>query len=187
MMPRSEQAAQSAAVSSAVSAEVSLIMGLVNQSIHELPDKVKLLQDTYAEGMQRAVLDPVSDAVLERVYEKAYEAFQQQRYHEVLPLALYLAIQKPLDQRFLFMAGMTLQLLGDPLMAATFYAVSLQVDPTLVPAAFRLAECYAMVGETKEAREIFEIAIDMGRECLGDAEDFYRLQRLIVEKLGALN
>ena len=46
MMPRHEQAAQSARQSAQLSAEVSLIMGLVNQSIHELPDKVKLLQDT---------------------------------------------------------------------------------------------------------------------------------------------
>ncbi len=186
MMPRSGQAAAvSPAVSAAVSAEVSLIMGLVNQSIHELPDKVKLMQDTYAQGMQRAVLEPVSDAVLERVYENAYEAFQQQRYHEVLPLALYLAIQKPLDQRFLFMAGMTLQLLGDPLMAATFYAVSLQVDPTLVPAAFRLAECYASVGAQDDAREIFETVIDMGRG--GDADEFYELQRYVMDSLRAQN
>ncbi len=177
MMPRS--------VSVAVATEVSLIMGLVNQSIHELPDKVRLLQDTYAQGMQRSVLDPVSDAVLERVYEQAYEAFQQQRYHEVLPLALYLAIQKPLDHRFLFMAGMTLQLLGDPLMAATFYAVSLQIDPTLVPAAFRLAECYASIGAQEDAREIFEIAIDMGRGA--DADEFFELQNLILERLRSQN
>ncbi len=185
MMPRSEQGTQAVSVSAAVSAEVSLIMGLVNQSIHELPDKVKVMQDAYAQGMQRAVLDPVSDAVLERVYENAYEAFQQQRYHEVLPLALYLAIQKPLDQRFLFIAGMTLQLLGDPLMAATFYAVSLQVVPTLVPAAFRLAECYATVGAQDDAREIFETVIDMGRG--GDADEFYELQRYAMNSLRAQN
>ncbi len=160
-------------------------MGLVNQSIHELPDKVRLLQDSYAEGMRRAVLDPVSDAVLERVYEKAYEAFHQQRYHEVLPLALYLAIQKPLDHRFLFMSGMTLQSLGDPLMGATFYAVSLQIDPTLVPAAFRLAECYASVGAQEDAREIYEAVIDMGRD--GDADTFYALQRHVMDSLRVQN
>ncbi len=189
MMPRhdtpAQSATQSAALATALAAEVSLIMGLVNQSIHELPEKVKLLQDTFAHGMQRAVLEPVSEAVLERVYEKAYEAFQQQRYHEVLPLALYLAIQKPLDHRFLFMAGMTLQLLGDPLMAATFYAVSLQIEPTLVPAAFRLAECYASVGAQQDAREIFETVIDMGHG--GDADEFYELQRHVMESLRAQN
>jgi hypothetical protein len=56
-----------------------------------------------------------------------------------------------------------------------------------VPAAFRLAECYASVGEMKESREIFEVAIDMGRESLGGAEQFYALQRAIVEKLGVAN
>ncbi len=181
MTPHQQAATQSAVLS----AEVSLIMGLVNQSIHELPDKVKLLQDTYAEGMKRAVLEPVSDAVLERIYEKAYEAYQQQRYHEVLPLALYLAIQKPLDHRFLFMSGMTLQVLGDPLMAATFYAVSLQLDPTLIQAAFRLAECYASVGAQEDAREIFETVIDMGHG--GDADEFYALQRHAMDRLRLQN
>lgn len=177
MNPRQEQ--------TVLSAEVSLIIGLVNQSIHELPDKVKVLQDTYAEGMQRAVLEPVSDAVLEGIYDKAYEAFQQQRFHEMLPLALYLAIQKPLDHRFLFMAGMTLQLLGDPLLAATFYSVSLQIDPTLTPAAFRLAECYASLGAREDAREIFDTVIDMGRG--GDADEFYELQRCAMDCLRPRN
>ncbi len=181
MIPQQQLSAQSAALW----AEVSLIMGLVNQSIHELPDKIQVLQNTYAQGMQLAVLDPVSDAVLERVYEKAHEAFQQQRYHEVLPLALYLAIQKPLDLRFLFMAGMTLQLLDDPLMAATFYAVALQIDPNLMPAAFRMAECYARVGDQEDAYQIFETVIDMGRG--GDADEFYDMQRYAMERLRARN
>jgi hypothetical protein len=85
------------------------------------------------------------------------------------------------------MAGLILQSLGDPLVGSIFYATLLMLDPDFVPAAFRLAECYASVGEMKESREIFEVAIDMGRESLGGAEQFYALQRAIVERLSASN
>ena len=72
-------------------------------------------------------------------------------------------------------------------LAATFYATLLSLDPGFVPAAFRLAECYAALGEHREAREIFEEAIDMGRGNLGEADEFYALQRLMVDKLRSVN
>ncbi len=174
-------------LAAATEREVRAMVGLVNQSIKECPDKVMQLQASLGAGLQKAMTDPWPDDQVEYAYAIAYELFQAQRYDAALPIALHLSVNRPIDPRFMFLSGMILQLLGDPLLAATFFSTMLTVDPTSVPAAFRLAECYAMVGETKEAREIFEIAIDMGRECLGDAEDFYRLQRLIVEKLGALN
>lgn len=102
-------------------------------------------------------------------------------------MALHLTINRPLDQRFMFMAGLILQLLGDPLLAAGFFATLLVIDPNFMPAAFRLAECYATLGEQKEAFEIFELAIDMGRGNLGDADEFYALQRLIAEKLRTMH
>jgi tetratricopeptide (TPR) repeat protein len=121
------------------------------------------------------------------VYAEAYQLFEAQRYQEALPLALHLSVNRPLDQRFMFMAGMILQSLGDPLLAASFYATLLTLDAEFVPAAFRMAECYAAIGDQKDAREIFEMAIDMGRGNLGDADEFYALQRLIVEKLRVAN
>ncbi len=102
-------------------------------------------------------------------------------------MALHLSINRPLDPRFMFMTGMILQLLGDPLLGASFFATLLTIDPGFVPAAFRLAECYSMVGQQKEAREIFEVAIDMGRGTMGDADEFYALQRLMAERLGCTN
>lgn len=167
--------------------EVWSIVGLVNQRFSEYPDKVRQLQANLGAGLQKALADPWPDDLVEQAYAAAYELFEAQRYDAALPLALYLSVHRPLDPRFMFMAGMILQQLGDPLLAATFFSTLLMVEPNSVPAAFRLAECYAVVGEMKEAREIFEIAIDMGRDILGDAEDFYRLQRFVADKLGAMN
>ena len=167
--------------------EVRSIVSLVNTSFNELPDKVEQLQEALGNGMQKALADAWSDEEAEGVYAEAYRLYSEERYQEALPLALHLSVNRPLDQRFMFMTGMTLQLLGDPLLGASFFATLLTLDPNFMPAAFRLAECYAMIGQQKEAREIFEVAIDMGRGTLGDADEFYALQRLMVEKLATTN
>jgi tetratricopeptide (TPR) repeat protein len=174
-------------VSTAVQSDVQAIIALVNASFSERPDKVSQVQHYLGNGMRNAIADRWPDDEIESTYAEAHRLFEEQRYEEVLPLALYLSVNRPLDVRFIFMSGLILQSLGDPLLGATFYATLLLLDPDFVPAAFRLAECYASVGEMKESREIFEVAIDMGRESLGGAEQFYALQRAIVERLSASN
>lgn len=171
----------------AVNDEVREIMALVNTSFREVPDKVAQLQHQLGTGMQKALVDGWPDDEVEAVYAEAYLLFGEQRYQEALPLALHLSVNRPLDQRFMFMTGMILQVLGDPLLAASFYATLLSLDPNFVPAAFRMAECYAALGEHKEARDIFEVAIDMGRGTMGEADEFYALQRLMVDRLRAVN
>ena len=170
-------------VQSAPLPEIAQILALVNQSPGECPDKLILLQDTLAKGIERASLTAPEVERLEKVYEDAYELYQVQRYREALPMALQLAISNPKDIRFLFMAGMILQSLNDPLLAATFHACALQVDPTFMPAAFRMAECYTVLEEDEEARALLEVSLDMGR----DSDEFFELQRLIMERLGQTN
>lgn len=173
--------------SGAIDNEVREIIALVNASFTDIPDKVSRLQHQLGSGMQKALVDGWPDDEVEAVYAEAHRLFGEQRYAEALPLALHLSVNRPLDQRFMFMTGMILQLLGDPLLAATFYATLLSLDPDFVPAAFRMAECYAALGEHKEARYIFETAIDMGRGTMGEADEFYALQRATMEKLSVLN
>jgi len=174
-------------LSTAVQSDVQAIIALVNTSFSERPDKVSQVQNCLGNGIRNAMVDGWPDDEIESAYAEAHRLFEEQRYEEVLPLALYLTVNRPLDARFIFMAGLVLQSLGDPLLGATFYATLLMLDPDFVPAAFRLAECYASVGEMKDSLEIFEVAIDMGRESLGGAEQFYALQRAIVERLSAAN
>lgn len=171
----------------AVADEVREMIALVNASFGEVPDKLSQLQYNLGIGMQKALVDGWPDDEVERVYADAYGLYEAQRYAEALPLALHLSVNRPLDQRFMFMTGMILQVLGDPLLGSVFFATLLSLDSNFVPAAFRLAECYAAIGETQEAREIFEVAIDMGRETMGAADEFYALQRLMVEKLRVAN
>jgi lipopolysaccharide biosynthesis regulator YciM len=159
--------------------EIAQILAMVNQSLSELPDKMNHLQNTLAEGMTRTLLKPQDVEYLEQVYACAYELYQEKRYRDALPMALHLSISNPKDVRFMFMTGMILQSLEDPLMAVTFHACALQVDPTFMPAAFRMAECYAALGEDEESREILEATLDMGRS----SDEFFELQRLIMERL----
>ncbi len=163
--------------------EIAQIQAMVNQSLSELPDKMHRLQNTLAEGMLRTMQTAPDIEYLEQVYGCAYELYQAKRYREALPMALHLSISNPKDVRFMFMAGMILQSIDDPLMAATFHACALQADPTFMPAAFRMAECYTALGEDKEAREMLEATLDMGR----DSDEFFELQHLIMEKLAQTN
>ena len=171
----------------AVDSEIREIIALVNTSFQEMPDKMSILLENLGLSMQKAQGDrwPVDE--VERVYAQAYELYEAQRYQDALPLALHLSVNRPLDHRFMFMTGMILQLLGDPLLGAAFYSTLLALDPNFVPAAYRMAECYATLGEYKDAREIFETAIDMGRGVMGDADEFYALQRVIFERLASSN
>ena len=171
----------------AVDDEVREIIALVNTHFHDRPDKMSTLQENLGLGMTKALVDSWADDEVETVYAQAHELFEAQRYQEALPLALHLSINRPLDQRFMFMTGMLLQLLGDPLLGAAFYSTLLTIDPNFMPAAYRMAECYVTLGEHKDAREIFETAIDMGRGAMGDADQFYALQRLICERLRMSN
>lgn len=171
----------------AIDDEVRSMVALVNASFGEMPDKLDQLQENLGLGMQKALIHGWPDGEVERVYAEAHALYEAKRYEEALPLALHLSVNRPLDQRFMFMTGMILQLLGDPLLAASFYATLLSLDSNFVPAAFRLAECYAALGEQKDAREIFELALDMARGTVGDADEFYALQRAMMEKLRAVN
>jgi predicted Zn-dependent protease len=159
--------------------EIAQIQAMVNQSLSELPDKMNRLQNMLAAGMTRALLKPLDVEYLEQVYGCAYELYQEKRFREALPMALHLSIRNPKDVRFMFMTGIILQSIDDPLMAATFHACALQLDPTFMPAAFRMAECYTALGEDKEAREMLEATLDMGRS----SDEFFELQRLIMERL----
>lgn len=167
--------------------EICAMLALVNSSFSDVPDKVSQLQQSLGAGMQRALTDGWSDAEVEAAYAEAYRLFNAQCYQEALPLALQLSVNRPLDPRFMFMSGLILQVLGDPLLAATFFATLLTVDSDFTPAAFRLAECYVTVGRQQEAREIFEVAIDMGRGTLGDPDEFFALQQAIAEKLRVMH
>lgn len=168
---------------SAAEPEIQTMLALVNSSFNDVPDKVSQLQQSLGAGMQKALADGWTDEEVEAGYAEAYRLFNAGSYQEALPLALQLAVNRPLDPRFMFMAGLILQVLGDSLLAATFFATLLTVDPDFMPAAFRLAECYVTVGRQQEAREIFEVAIDMGRGTLGDPDEFFALQQAIADKL----
>jgi tetratricopeptide (TPR) repeat protein len=171
----------------AIEEEVREIVALVNTSFQEMPDKMSRLHDHLGLGMKKAVVDGWPDDEVETVYTQAHELYEAQHYQEALPLALHLSVNRPLDPRFMFMTGMILQLLGDPLLGAAFYSTLLALDPNFMPAAYRMAECYTALGEHKDAREIFETAIDMGQGTLGDADEFYALQRIICERLRSSN
>ncbi len=186
-MPDLEPAMIDPLLAASTEPHVQAMVGLVNQRFDEMPDKVARLNDNLGEGLRQAAMDPWPDQIVEEVYAHGYALFEAQRYDAALPIALHLSVNRPLDPRFMFMAGLILQLQGDPLLAATFFATSLTIDPTSVPVAFRLAECYVAIGETDEARQIFEMAIDMGRDMLGDPDDFFRLQRALADKLSAMN
>lgn len=163
---------------SAVGAEIETVLALVERDLLDWPTKLIDVQRAVSTGMVKAALTTVPPPTLEHFYDTAYGLFQQQAYDQALPIALYLSVHAPQDPRFLFMSGLILQVLNEPLMAAVFYACLLQQQQDVVPAAYRLAECYVAVGQRERAQDIFDLAIN-----IGDADEFFAIQRRVLEKL----
>lgn len=153
--------------------EVRSIAALVNCPFREIPDKTIRVQRAMAEGMKKARTDGWPDDQKEMLHAAALQLFDAEQYENTLLLALALAMQAPVEPRFLILAGRTLQQLGDPLLATVLFRIVTLVRPDHAEAAFRLIECYALIGRQPDAAKIFETVIDGGHGQLGDSGEFY--------------
>lgn len=135
----------------------------LDESLKSLNEKMALQIDKLQQEKLLTESDSIAETELEALYQKAYDFFQEGKYQEALPLALQIAAFKPVEWRYLFMAGMCFQFVGDCEAAANFYGFTLMVDPTCTPASFRLAECLSTSGDEEKARQMYEVVIAMGR------------------------
>ena len=138
-------------------------MGCLDQSLVTLNEKMALQVDKLEKAKLLTELGSIDDINLEALYQQAYDFFQEEKYQQALPIALQIAAFKPVEWRYLFMAGMCFQFSGDCEAAASFYGFTLMIDPSCTPAAFRLAECLSASGDEEKAKQLYEAVIAMGR------------------------
>jgi len=144
-------------------ADLKSLMGQLDESLARLKEKMALQVDKLEKNKLLVELDSLSHIDLEVLYQQAYDFFQEGKYQEALPLALQISALKPVEWRYLFIAGMCFQFLGDCEAAASFYGFTLMIDPACTPAAYRLAECLSASGNEEQAKQLYEAVIAMGR------------------------
>lgn len=140
-----------------------IYMGQLDERMERLKEKMALQVDKLEKNKLLAELGSIDDNNLEALYQQAYDFFQEEKYQEALPLALQISALKPVEWRYLFIAGMCFQFLGDCEAAASFYGFTLMIDPACTPAAYRLAECLSASGDEEQAKQLYEAVIAMGR------------------------
>ena len=118
----------------------------------------------------RATLADACDytpAELEAVYERGYHAWNAGDLDSATTSFAFLALQQPLDRRFLFAFACALQQQGEFRHALTFfgYTVAMQANDPFAP--FRVAECLLALGEVDAARDALDAVAAL---CYGQAD-----------------
>ncbi|GAA4357382.1 hypothetical protein GCM10023165_51220 [Variovorax defluvii] len=105
-------------------------------------------------------------------------------FRNALPIALYLVSNPNMPSRHAFLAASCLQRLGRPELAVRLFGLCTLLEgeaPTPAPL-LRAGECLAAVGQTEEAVQMLDFAIEIARQNAGHAA----IQSLAQAKLDAL-
>jgi tetratricopeptide (TPR) repeat protein len=123
----------------------------------DFPAAIEQAAPQMESGLTLAEIRGMSSEDCEAMYRRVDSLVREQRYPDALPTALMLAAHWPGDARFLFAAGLCLQLTGEPQLALGFHARSLELHAQ-PETALQLGECWAAAGNSAEALRCFEVA-----------------------------
>lgn len=122
-----------------------------------------------------ATLNQTPPDELERLYERAYHAWNRGECDEATELFAFLALQQPLDRRFPFAFACALKEQGEYRHALTLFSQTLAMQANDPFAPFHIAECLQALGETDAARDALDAVIAL---CFGQAEQDPRYDAL---------
>lgn len=99
----------------------------------------------------------------ERQYAMAMVLYQAADYDRALPVSLALVAHEAHSAKYSYLAGLCLQKLQRHREAVALYLLALKQDASHVPAAFRMGECCAALGENDAARQAYEHVLALSR------------------------
>ena len=94
-------------------------------------------------------------------YEQACSDLKGGHLQEAKAQFQYLASKVPLEPRFYFGLGLTLQQLGHMEQALRQFTICVHLDPADAAATYRLGESLQMLGETDDARAMLNDALKL--------------------------
>ena len=163
--------------------DINSTLAQIEESLSHLKEMLAQHMSELKQGKTLAEVNHITDIELEGLYQQAYDFFQEGKFQQALPITLQISALKPNEWRYLFIAGMCFQFLGDSEAATSFYGFTLMVNPACTPAAFRLAECLSASGDQENARHTYEAVITMGR----DVPEHMKLQDVAQMHLAAMH
>ncbi|WP_199153208.1 SycD/LcrH family type III secretion system chaperone [Chromobacterium sp. ASV23] len=108
-----------------------------------------------------------SAAELEAIYERGYRAWSAGDLDSATADFAFLALQQPLDRRFLFAFACALKRHGEFRHALTFFGYSVAMQANDPFATFHIAECLLAMDELNAARDALDTTIAL---CYGQAD-----------------
>lgn len=113
------------------------------------------------EGLTLADILQLSKDQLEALYSVGHQALAAGQPEKAKDAFIQLIQIDPMDERFVYMLGLSCQMLGEIEHAAKVYVQFIARDATNPEGYLRLAECLLAAGEVTEARDTFRTARNM--------------------------
>lgn len=109
----------------------------------------------------------IGEQQLEDFYLCACQLIRQNQFNEALILACFVMAVGPADARVAFKVASCMQRLEHIASAVDFYKLCLQIDRHHIGAAYRLGECFQLLGDHDEAGHLFEWTLTLARGHFG--------------------
>lgn len=110
----------------------------------------------------------ISKAQMEGIYNVGYQAFNQGNYKQAVGMFRLLFILNPLETKYVFSLGLSLEKSKQYFEAATAYMMNYHLDETNPIPYFRTGVCFLELGESIVAADMFYKTI----ECCGTAPEY---------------
>lgn len=98
---------------------------------------------------------------LKRLYERGYDAWNENKYEEATEIFAFLTLHKPLERNFMFAFACAIKEQGEYKHALTLFTHTLAMQPDDPFSIFHIAECLLNLQENEAARDALDSVISL--------------------------
>ena len=157
-----------------------MAMHTMPHSPEEIEGIAAQLQVQLHAGLTLGDILGVTESELEAAYTIAHRFYEIADYPQAERMFTLLMINNPLDKRFGFSLGATLQMQGKYDDAIVRYGMSSLLDPADPKPSYHTAECLLHKGEPQDALDMLELCLERAQ---GPAHDDLRQRTLALQQL----
>jgi tetratricopeptide (TPR) repeat protein len=140
---------------------VASIVETLTLNLADMPALIQSFQCELEQGKSLAECRDITNEGLESLYTLAAQLCDEAQFEHALPICLNLLIHQPRNPRYQFICASCLQRLGQLQEASVLFDYVLQLDATDAAAAYRLGECLDALGDREQAKNKFNLCIDL--------------------------
>ena len=148
------------------SPEVADIVQRCREGLHDVAEQADSMLPALRQGESLARVRGMTPQHLQGLVDLAENLCEEERFEDAMAVASQLVFHAPTNGRYLFLSATCAQRMGHTREAVALFAASLLAEES-AETTYRLGECLMALGETRQAGQAFEAAVDLGR---GDDE-----------------